>query len=37
MKALGVIDDLKHVVVDKRADKARIPLELVWALGIDER
>jgi hypothetical protein len=37
MKALGVIDDLKHVVADKRADNARIPLELIWALGIDAK
>jgi hypothetical protein len=34
MKELGVIDELKHIVTDKRADNARIPLELLWALGI---
>jgi hypothetical protein len=34
MKGLGVIDELKHIVTDKRADNARIPLELLWALGI---
>jgi hypothetical protein len=32
---MGVIDDLKHVVADKQADTAHIPLELVWAPGID--
>jgi hypothetical protein len=37
MKGLGVIDDLKHVVADKRADNVHIPLELVWALGIDAK
>ncbi|MDR2094132.1 MAG: hypothetical protein LBP76_01265, partial [Treponema sp.] len=26
MKELGVIEDLKHVVADKRADNAQIPL-----------
>jgi hypothetical protein len=34
MKELGGIDDLKHVVGDKRVDNARIPLELVGVLGI---
>jgi hypothetical protein len=37
MKERGVIDDLKHVVPDKRADNAQIPLELIWALGIDAK
>jgi hypothetical protein len=37
MKALGVVDDLKHGVADKRADNAHIPLELLWALGIDAK
>jgi hypothetical protein len=37
MKELGVIEDLKHVVADKRADNAHIPLELLWALGIDAK
>jgi hypothetical protein len=37
MKELGVIDDLKHVVADKRADNAHIPLELIWAAGIDAK
>jgi hypothetical protein len=37
MKERGVIDDLKHVVPDKRVDNARIPLELIWALGIDAK
>jgi hypothetical protein len=33
MKEWGVM----HVVADKRADNAHIPLELVWALGIDAK
>jgi hypothetical protein len=37
MKELGIIEDLKHVVADKRADNAHIPLELIWALGIDAK
>jgi hypothetical protein len=37
MKELGVIEDLKLMVADKRADNAQIPLELIWALGIDAK
>jgi hypothetical protein len=37
MKALGVIEDLKHLAADKRADNAHIPLELIWMPGIDAK
>jgi hypothetical protein len=37
MKELGVMEDLKYVVTDKRADNARIPRELIGVLGIDAK
>jgi hypothetical protein len=37
MKGLGIIEDLKLMIADKRADNARIPLELIWALDIDAK
>jgi hypothetical protein len=37
MKELGVIEDLKLMVADKRADNARLPLELIWVQGIDAK
>jgi len=34
MKELGVVEELRHVMADKRQPNAVIPLEFIWVLGI---
>ena len=34
MRELGVVDELRHMVEDKRKANAVIPLEFIWTLGI---
>ena len=34
MREIGVVDELRHIVEDKRKANAVIPLEFIWTLGI---
>jgi len=34
MKELGVVDELRHIIKDKRQSNAVIPLEFIWILAI---
>jgi hypothetical protein len=34
MKEKGVVDELRHIIEDKRKENAFIPLEIIWVLSI---